>query len=147
MRLGNNKILVVEDSDIDIEKIRRSFRKIGLEGILYRAKDGIEALEIMRGENGRERLLPPYIVLLDLNLPRMNGFEFLDAIRNDEYLGRTPVFVLSTSNRQMDIDNAYAYCVCGYISKPVGMAAMVDALERATEFWKVNELPSQKVPR
>src|SRR3982751_3166509 len=95
-------ILVVEDDEIDVESLKRLFSKKDIKNPVHYASNGIEALEIMRGENNHAKVLKPYIVLLDINMPMMNGIEFLKEIRSDENLKDTVVFVLTTSPRDED---------------------------------------------
>lgn len=111
------QILLVEDNSIDIKAIERAFRSRKISNPITVAHDGIEALDILRGTNGKQQLLQPYVVLLDLNMPRMGGLEFLDEIRRDDVLKRSIVFVLTTSNDDRDITAAYDKQVAGYLSK------------------------------
>ncbi|RUP22418.1 response regulator, partial [Methylobacterium sp.] len=74
-------ILLVDDDEVDVQGLKRAFKKSKIGNPITVARDGIEALEILRGQNGRERLPKPHLVLLDLNMPRMNGIEFLEAVR------------------------------------------------------------------
>ena len=108
--------LLVEDDSVDVEAVRRSFQKHGFEPPLVTASDGVEALSILRGEKS-VALQRPYVVLLDLNLPRMGGFEFLSQLRADPELRDAVVFVLSTSNAERDKRKAYAHNVAGYFVK------------------------------
>ena len=110
-------VLLVEDDEVDVMVIRRAFQKSRIQAPLVVASDGMEALEILRGEGGKSRLAPPYIVLLDLNMPRMNGIEFLDELRRDPELRTTVVFVLTTSDAPGDVQAAFAHCVAGYFCK------------------------------
>jgi CheY-like chemotaxis protein len=90
--------LIVEDDEVDIMALERSFDQLRIANKKIVAKDGVEGLEFLRGEGGRDRIEPPFIVLLDLNMPRMNGLEFLEEIRNDATLHKSVVFVLTTSD-------------------------------------------------
>ncbi|MBH24017.1 MAG: two-component system response regulator [Myxococcales bacterium] len=108
-------ILLVDDDDIDVKGVQRAFKKAGLAPHLLRAHDGEEALAMLRGEASQLPKRP--IVLLDLNMPRMNGLEFLAAIRNDDALKNLVVFVMTTSADERDISHAYAHNVAGYIVK------------------------------
>lgn len=134
--------LIVEDNELDVENITRGFRRLNIGNTITRAKDGYEGLDILRGDNGHERLPRPYIILLDLNMPRMNGFEFLEALRADEALAKSPVYILTTSDRETDIESAFAYNICGYIVKPVKIDQMFQALSTLNMFWRLTELPS-----
>lgn len=110
-------ILVVDDDEVDQESIRRALREADIDSPLTIACDGVEALAILRGTNSKAPLAKPFMILLDLNMPRMNGFEFLRELRADPLLEHSLVFVLSTSQREDDIAKSYEYRVAGYVSK------------------------------
>jgi CheY-like chemotaxis protein len=110
-------ILLVEDNTIDIKAVERAFRAKKISNPIHIAHNGLEALDVLRGTNGKQQLLQPYIVLLDLNMPRMSGLEFLAEIRDDEILKRSIVFVLTTSEDDRDKAAAYDKQVAGYLSK------------------------------
>ena len=133
--------LIVEDSELDAEKIVRSMHRLGMTNETLRVKNGEAALDVLRGTNGRTRLIAPYIILLDINMPKMNGLEFLQALRSDEGIAHSPVFMLTTSDSQRDIDAAYRFNVCGYIVKPVKTEQMVAALNTLNLYWNLTELP------
>ena len=110
-------LLVVEDDVVDQEIVKRSFKRADLAHPLVFANNGLEALKIMRGEKPDVSLQEPYMVLLDLNMPVMDGFEMLNEMRNDEKLQDKVVFVLSTSDDDRDVKRAYASGISGYIQK------------------------------
>jgi CheY-like chemotaxis protein len=110
-------ILLVEDDEIDAEQILRAFRHYQVDTPYTHVIDGVEALHVLRGEGGYTRLPRPYIILLDINMPRMNGLELLSALRRDPELKRSVVFVLTTSNRDEDIMAAYDGQIAGYLLK------------------------------
>lgn len=110
-------ILLVEDNNVDIKAVQRAFRARKISNPIHVAHNGLEALDILRGTNGQEQLVQPYIVLLDLNMPRMSGLEFLAEIRDDVVLKRSIVFVLTTSEDDRDKTAAYNKQVAGYLSK------------------------------
>lgn len=141
MRAREPKLLLVEDNDLDAEKIVRAFARLGVTRPLLRARDGLEALAILRRDESGGTLAARHVVLLDLNLPRMNGFEFLDELRADSELGTTAVFVLTTSARDADIAAAYRRHVAGYLVKPPTMPEMLETLRVASEFWALCRLP------
>ncbi len=111
------KILLVEDDDVDAEAVERVFEEYGLPNRIYRACNGFEAFDILRGAHNTERIERPYIVLLDLNMPKMNGIEFLSQLRNDESLSDSVVFVLTTSNDSRDKWESRQKQIAGYLVK------------------------------
>jgi CheY-like chemotaxis protein len=131
-------ILLVEDDQVDVMNVRRAFEKNKIANPLLVAEDGVEALELLRsGKVGRERRL----VLLDLNLPRMNGIEFLQALRADPELRSTSVVVLTTSNSERDKVAAYDLNVAGYLLKPVTFGNFVDLMASLNKYWTLVEMP------
>lgn len=131
-------ILVVEDDDVDVMNIRRAFKKNNITNPLFVAGNGIEGLEMLRhGDMPRERR----IVLLDLNMPRMGGIEFLRALRGDSELKHIPVIVLTTSNDERDRIEAYNLNVAGYILKPVTFSNFCEVMAALNKYWALVELP------
>jgi CheY-like chemotaxis protein len=110
-------ILVIDDDDVAAEAVVRGLRKHELLCPVVLAEDGQIALQILRGQHAARRIAKPYLALLDLNMPRMNGFEFLRALRTDEALRDTLVFVLSTSGSDADRARAYNENIAGYMMK------------------------------
>lgn len=109
-------VLVVDDDDLTVEMVERSLMRFGNGFRIVAAEDGQAALDMLQGR-GSEIIRRPRIVLLDLNMPRMNGFEFLEAIRGDAVLAETVVFVLTTSDADTDLTRAYQEQVAGYMVK------------------------------
>ncbi len=105
------------------------------------ARDGIEALQRLRGQNGFEPVPEPRLVLLDLNMPRMGGIEFLEALRCDPSLPRTLVFVMTTSEAEQDRMRAYDRNVAGYILKSRLGQGFVEAIAMLEHYWRVIEFP------
>jgi CheY-like chemotaxis protein len=131
-------ILLVEDDQVDVMNVKRAFDKNRIGNPLYVAEDGIRALEILRGSGmPRDRR----IVLLDLNMPRMNGIEFLKELRADPDLHMTPVVVLTTSDDERDKINAYNLNVAGYLLKPVTFANFVEVMAALNKYWTLVEFP------
>ncbi len=134
-------ILLVEDDAVEVMAVRRAFRDNKIANPLFVAGDGIEALAMLRAEPGAQAVPKPNLILLDLNMPRMNGFEFLEEIRRDPNLHTAIVFVLTTSSADQDRTAAYNQHVAGYIVKAnVGddffpMVTLLDA------YWKLVEFP------
>jgi len=130
--------LLIEDDDVDAMAIERSFIKARVGNPIVRAANGLEALALLKG--GKVTL--PYIILLDLNMPRMNGLEFLTELRNDPTIADSIVFVLTTSDKDEDIVSSYKKNVAGYFVKNeagVGFSNIVAMLEG---YWKIALLPT-----
>lgn len=134
-------MLLVEDDDVDAEAIERAFEKAKIVNPVCRARDGLEALQMLRttGEGAIQR---PYIVLLDLKMPRMNGLAFLEEIRTDPELRDSIVFVLTTSAAEKDVSAAYEKYVAGYIVKSQAGSSFSDLIGLLDYYWRVVELPS-----
>ena len=134
-------LLLVEDDEVDVQGLKRAFSKSRIANPISVARDGIEALEILRGENGRDKLPKPHLILLDLNMPRMNGIEFLEAIRSDEDLKNSVVFMITTSKADEDKARAYGYNVAGYIVKQDPANTFMEAVSLLEHYWRVVEFP------
>lgn len=138
MELKPLHLLLVEDDEVDILNVRRAFERARLVNPLWIARDGEEALALLRsGEIPKARRL----VLLDLNMPRMGGIEFLRVVRADPELSTLPVVVLTTSNDDRDRVEAYRLHVAGYLLKPVRFGDFVDLMATLHRYWAVVELP------
>ena len=110
-------ILLIEDDDVAAESVMRSLGRNGVRFPVTWVQDGVEALTVLRGQSAGLRAERPRIVLLDLNMPRMNGFEFLAALRADQGLQSEVVFVLTTSDADEDRTHAYHEQIAGYMVK------------------------------
>ena len=131
-------ILLVEDDEVDVMNVRRAFQKNRITNPLFVAHDGLDALAQLRsGAVPRDRRL----VLLDLNMPKMNGIEFLRARRADPELMATPVVVLTTSNEERDKVEAFHLNVAGYLLKPVTFANFCDLMAALDKYWTLVEMP------
>jgi CheY-like chemotaxis protein len=131
-------ILLVEDDEVDVMNVRRAFKKNNIANPLFLAENGLDALEQLRnGAIPRERR----IILLDLNMPKMNGIEFLRELRRDPDLNLTPVIVLTTSNDERDRIEAYNLNVAGYILKPVTFGNFCEVMAALNKYWALVELP------
>ncbi len=138
-------IFIVEDNDLDAEILERGLRKVDASVSLTRARDGVEALEMLTQDAVTPTLPRPFFILLDINMPRMNGHEFLAQVRASEDLKDTLVFVFTTSSNQADIDRAYRNNANGYIVKPTGSSGLDQVLQLLNNFWKVCEHPVGKL--
>ena len=135
-------ILLVEDDDGDAKAVRRAFVKAKIANPIERAQDGVEALEMLRGDNGRTAIRSPVLLLVDLNMPRMNGIDLVRTLREDVNLRRTIVFLLTTSKNEEDIAAAYDLNVAGYIVKQNAGADFLSLVGMIDNYWKIVELPS-----
>ena len=134
-------LLLVEDDEVDVQGLKRAFAKSRIGNPITVARDGIEALEILRGENGQAKLAKPHLILLDLNMPRMNGLEFLEAIRADEDLKTSVVFMITTSRAEEDKARAYEKNVAGYIVKQDPANTFMQAVALLEHYWRIVEFP------
>lgn len=131
-------ILLVEDDEVDVMNVRRAFERNNVSNPLFVAGNGLEALEMLRdGQVPNERRL----ILLDLNMPKMNGIEFLQALRADPELASTPVVVLTTSNDDQDKIDAYNLNVAGYLLKPVTFSNFCERMATLNKYWTLVEMP------
>ena len=135
-------ILLVEDDEVDVMNVLRAFKKNNITNPLYMAANGLEALVMLRG-NGKPRVIRPErrLVLLDINMPKMNGLEFLRELRADPQLKPSPVIILTTSNEDRDKVEAYNLNVAGYILKPVTFSIFVEAVATLNKYWTLSEIP------
>ena len=134
-------IVLVEDDDADAKAVQRAFQKSGVESQIVRARDGMEALAILKGKEERAGLQRPYMLIVDLNMPRMDGIEFIRAIRLDPGLKHTIVFVLSTSGRTEDLNAAYDLHVAGYIAKATASTDYSGLVKMLCHYWRFVEIP------
>ena len=131
-------IFLVEDDEVDVMNVKRAFDKNHITNPVFVAGDGVEALAKLRsGEIPKGRR----IVLLDLNMPRMNGIEFLRELRKDPDLASTPVVVLTTSNNDRDKVEAYDLNVAGYLVKPVTFLDFCELMAILNKYWTLSEVP------
>ncbi len=121
--------------------MQRTFKRLKIANDLVVTRNGLEALDALRGENGFEKVRRPYIILLDLNMPKMNGFEFIDAIRDDPDLTTSIIFVLTTSSDDRDRVAAYERHVAGYVVKARPDDTLPEAIKMIEHYWRVVELP------
>lgn len=136
-------ILLVEDDEVDVMNVKRAFKKYKITNPLFVAGNGLEALAMLRSQDGELPKVPENrrLILLDLNMPKMNGLEFLHEIRQDEELKRTPVIVLTTSDEDKDRIEAYQFNVAGYILKPVTFINFAEVMVALNKYWTLSEMP------
>lgn len=130
-------ILHIEDDIVDTMVVERILKKKNLVSELFNAKNGVEALDLLKGKNGKK--VNPEIILLDLNMPKMNGLEFLKELRADADLKSIKVFVLTTSDDENDKKTAYKYNVSGYIIKPINATEFENLFDVLRDFWELNQ--------
>lgn len=131
-------ILLVEDDEVDVMTVKRAFVKAKITNPVFVAQNGVEALELLRSQS-----VPPErrVVLLDLNMPKMNGIEFLREVRKDPTLAAITVIVLTTSNEDRDRVEAYELNVAGYLLKPVTFHDFADVMATLNKYWTLMEMP------
>ena len=133
-------ILLVDDDEVDVMTVQRAFKKNNLSNPTFIAHNGVEALDMLRGTGGQTKITPrPGIILLDINMPKMNGLELLKELRADPELRSINAFVLTTSNDDKDRVEAYNYNVAGYIVKPITFESFVSAVSILQNYWKLIE--------
>jgi CheY-like chemotaxis protein len=133
-------LFIVDDDDIDAIALERALRKLRLLNTVRRARDGQEALDLLRAGE----IPAPFIILLDLNMPRMNGLEFLQALRTDPMLTHAVVFVLTTSKSDEDLVAAYRNHVAGYVFKQHMDRDFLEVVGLVEHYWRLVELPVTK---
>lgn len=133
-------VLLVEDDEVDAEAVLRAFKKNRICNPVTVVKNGLEALEVLR--NGK--CSRPNLVLLDLNMPRMNGIEFLEAVRHDDDLRDLIIFVLTTSDAERDKCAAYDQNVAGYLVKSKVGEDFLHLIEMLGVYWRYVEFPPEK---
>ena len=133
-------VLLVEDDIASAMMVRRAFGDLKITSLVVHSRDGEEALEYLRDDNNRK----PYIILLDLNMPKMNGIEFLKIIKGDPVLRSIPVVMLTTSNDERDIAESFYLNVAGYIVKPSDHEQFVETIRIIDLYWSYSELPNRE---
>lgn len=135
-------LLLVDDDAVDVMTVQRSFKKNNITNPLFVASNGLEALAMLRGE-GNYLIIPNQrrLILLDLNMPKMGGIEFLRELRADPELRSIPVIVLTTSNEEKDKVEAYQLNVAGYIVKPVTFSKFAEVMATLNKYWTLLEMP------
>jgi len=129
------KILLVEDNLIEIMKLKRTISLLDLDHILQEANNGEEALGILENTSNL-----PDIVLLDLNMPKISGIEFLKIIKQNDDLKHIPIIILTTSSNQKDLLECYKTGMSGYVLKPLKYEDYVKKMETVLAYWSLNEL-------
>jgi CheY-like chemotaxis protein len=134
---GKKPILLVEDDKVDTMTVTRALKEIHVSNNIINVGNGIEALEYLRNESNET----PCIILLDLNMPKMNGIEFLEVVKHDDKLKMIPVVVLTTSKEEQDKVDSFRLSVAGYMIKPVDYRQFVEVVRTINVYWTLSELP------
>ena len=136
---SNNPILLLEDDDVDVMTTKRALKELKITNPLQVAGNGEEALVYLQNPQNTK----PCLILLDLNMPRMDGITFLKIIKDDPVLKRLPVIVLTTSDETRDKIESFDLSVAGYMLKPVNYQQFVEVLKAIKLYWSLSELPPQ----
>lgn len=136
--MKNSKlILLVEDDDVDVMTVERVFKDLNITNQLVNTNNGEEALNYLKTDGNKK----PCIILLDLNMPKMNGIEFLKIVKADENLKQIPVVVLTTSSQEQDIVESFKLSIAGYMVKSIDYTKFVETFRAINLYWTLSELP------
>ncbi len=133
-------ILLVEDDSVDAMTVRRAMRDLHVTNSVTHSVNGEEALQYLTDPNKEK----PFVILLDLNMPKMNGIEFLKIIKADSNLKMIPVIVLTTSKEKRDVIDSFELGAAGYMIKPVDYAKFVEILSTVMLYWSASETPKNE---
>ena len=136
---SSQPILLVENDQVDVMTIKRAFKDIGTDNDIIHFVNGENALAYLQGDNKNQ----PCIIILDLNMPRMNGIEFLEIVKSDRLLKRIPVVVLTTSKSEKDIADSFEHSIAGYMVKPADYEEFVTMLGTITNYWTISKLSNR----
>tara|TARA_B100000768_G_C10976122_1_gene247802 strand:+ start:97 stop:510 length:414 start_codon:yes stop_codon:yes gene_type:complete len=131
----NLNVLLIEDNIIELMKMKRTVSFLKLEHQIIEAKNAEIALEILEDKNPL-----PDLILLDLNMPKISGIEFLSILKNREEFSNIPTVILTTSNNQKDLEECYRIGISGYILKPLKYDEYISKIEKVLSYWSINEL-------
>lgn len=135
---ANSVFLLVEDDDVDILSTKRAFKELNIPNPIEVAKNGEEAMARLKDNTAPK----PALILLDLNMPKMNGIEFLKQIKSDDKLKVFPVVILTTSSSHVDIGKSFENYAAGYIVKPMDFTNFKEVIRKLYEYWAACELPN-----
>jgi CheY-like chemotaxis protein len=130
-------IMLVEDDAVDVMTVKRCFKQLKIPNKLIVAGNGEEAIEMLT----ESKLLLPCIILLDINMPKMNGLELLHYLKNSCELKKTPVIMLTSSKEETDVAKCFELGIAGYLVKPVEYQQFVETIELLCAYWSKSELP------
>ena len=134
---SSKPILLVEDDNVDAMTVRRALKDLNVPNGIVHQLDGENALEYLRSSDNKR----PCVILLDLNMPRMNGIDFLKIIKNDDELKQIPVIVMTTSKDERDKMESFEFSIAGYIIKSTDYKKFVESLKILNLYWTLSELP------
>ena len=137
--MRNSKpILLVEDDDVDVMTVKRAFADLKITNRLIHKNNGKDALEFLRTEDGKK----PCVIVSDLNMPKMNGLEFLSALKTNDKLKKIPVVVLTASGEEEDKAKSFELGVAGYMVKDIDYKKFVEIIGTIDRYWSLSELPN-----
>jgi CheY-like chemotaxis protein len=136
---NSNPVLLVEDDRVDAMTLKRALKDQKVVNPLVQVTNGEEALEYLR-KNGNQK---PCLILLDLNMPKMNGVEFLKVVKADETLRKIPIIVLTTSTEEQDITESFRWGAAGYMVKSVDYKKFMETIRAINLYWSLSELPKR----
>ena len=142
MMRNGSPLLIVEDNETDVLCLKKAFEKSGIGKPIITASNGEEALAYLKGDLPDQDLRVPNLILLDLYMPIMNGFEFLEVVKSDARLKAIPVVVLTSSTSSMDMNDSYNNSVAGYIEKPMDPADYLNIVSVLDQYWSLSYLPN-----
>lgn len=133
----SNQLLLIEDDQVDALTIKRALTELGIDSQVIHMTNGVDALDYLTANASTL----PRLILLDLNMPRMNGIEFLRELKADPDLMHIPVVVLTTSKEEQDITGTFQYGVAGYMIKPLDYSQFVNVIQAITRYWDLSAVP------
>lgn len=135
---ANSAFLLIEDDEVDILSVKRAFKELNIPNPLLIAKNGQEAFDLLNGDQEQ----CPSLIILDLNMPKMNGIEFLKEVKGSDKLKSIPVVILTTSSSYVDINKSFENYAAGYIVKPMDFTKFKEVIRKVYEYWESCELPN-----
>jgi len=135
-------IMIVDDDEIDVRAIQRGLQQQRINNPVFVASDGRQGLQMLRGEQGNAKVPQPALIVLDLNMPRMTGLEFLEALRADASLSNSIVFILTSSNADEDKAAAYKHHIAGYVVKSDAGVSFLKAVQMVQKYVLCVQFPA-----
>lgn len=135
---GKKSILLIEDDRIDAMTVKRALNELKVTNKLEHAVNGVEGMSYLQDH----RHNTPCIILLDLNMPKMNGLEFLNEVKKDKLFRKIPIVVLTTSSAEPDVHQSFSIGVAGYMVKPVNYRDFIEVMKEIKMYWTISELPN-----